>query len=222
MFKKIILRDETIAIGSSILLVGFAIAIGGKESGKVIAGLLIGASLGLFLDPVKECFVRALLGPKLSIELDRYYPPRTEPHRELYVRLKIQNTKKRTAKGCGAYLADIEKPDLATGRLGPTVFHDTFPLHWAYDAALVTVDLPQRVPRYLDLVSVDESQGGIRPHHLGLPPNQGVPLYQELWDKSEKLRFTVVVTAEGIEPEVRRITVDRRGEWEPKLEIEKP
>jgi hypothetical protein len=215
---KKISRAEVTFIVVMLLLIVLAIVLVGKESYKVLAGLVIGAAFA----PIIELVTRFAWGPRLSVELDPYFPPRDVPNREVYVRLKIENTKKRLAKSCGAYLANVEKFDSATGCFAQTDFHDTFSLHWAYNAALANVDLPLHVPRFLDLVSVPESGNGIRPHHIGLPEGQDVPLYRPIWNTNGHFRLTVLVTAEGIEPEVRRITVDWRGEWPPKLAIEKP
>jgi hypothetical protein len=204
---KKISRSEIAFFLVMLPLVASALVLAGKESYKVVAGLLIGASFS----PIMELVTRFVRGPQLSIELDPYFPPRSAPQREVYVRLRVENTKKRTAKGCGAYLANVEKLDSATGHFAPTNFRDTFPLHWAYDATQTSVDLPLHVPRYLDLVSVPESGNGIRPHYAGLAEGEEVPLHRPIWGENGEFRLTVLVTAEGIEPEVRRITVSWRG-----------
>jgi hypothetical protein len=205
-----------------ILFVGIviALALGGGESYKLVVSLILGAILALYFDPLKQMVLLNLQGPRLEIELDEYLPPGT-PER-VFLRLQVTNAKPRVAAGCRAYVANIETFDTSLKDFAPTQFRDTFPLHWAYDGTLRTVDIPKRVPRYADVAIFTQSQQGFIPQ---ITNQEGetfdVPRYSDIWGQYGHLRLTVLIVAEGITPEVRYITFDWQGNWPPTFEMTK-
>jgi hypothetical protein len=194
-----------------------ALALSGGESYKLAAGLVLGAIVGLFIDPVRQLVVRIWQGPLLDVQLDLYYPPDSPTKRRIFVRLKVENQKSRIATGCRAYLVSVEPKQKSS-----IVFKDTFPLHWAYEHEVRSVDLPRGVPHYVDVATVDERLPGFVPALTNAKGQQiSIGLYAaSLWDgQNGEVALTVLVAAEGVKPIAHRIAIDWAGkEWPPKID----
>ncbi|HEV3300579.1 MAG TPA: hypothetical protein VG055_13105 [Planctomycetaceae bacterium] len=194
---------------------------GGPESTRVVAGLVLGALVGMFLDPFKQKVLLVLQGPKLEVELDEYFLEGAP--RRIYLRLRVTNAKERTAAACRAYLAKIETYDVSTKQYKPFPFRDTFPLNWAFEQVIKRLDIPMGISRYADLALFRDNSPGFVPQiSTEEGKNVDAPRYWEMCGAHGRFRLTVFLTADGTSPEAREVAIDCPGGWPPTYQISRP
>jgi hypothetical protein len=87
-------------------------------------------------------------------------------NRACHLQMKVVSRDWRTAKNCKAYLVRIEKRN-ERRQYTPTVYCDGLQLAWSgrgtTQAALVGIDVPKKVPQFVDVISVRENSPAFRP-----------------------------------------------------------
>ncbi len=200
-------------------LLALVVLLGLVAAPRVAVGGIIGFVTAVFADPLRRWVYR----PELKLEFDEDVPgcklrtpERSKPtdtqsmEREAYyVRVKVANAAASLARGCRAYLVNVERRDHA-GEFQPTDYCDTIPLPWSYrgEQAYRPVDLPNGVVQFVDLLSTrsdaEEFQPAIRPFPYA---------YRGLFREHGQFRFTVQVSGENVAPTRIRITFDWLGGW---------
>lgn len=200
--------------------------------------LLVGWLLGLLTKELSERITLWIRGPRLrpsfgqgedcvTLTPEEFDVPtgsgsvsiRKERRVVFFARLCVTNIKPRIAAKCQAWLVNVERRD-EHGQFKPTVFKDSIPLIWSYNAKADTVDIAQRINRYVDLVRIQDDVPGLQPQlrsHSGdvLLPHRFGPLFRE----NGTYRFTVLVSAQDVQPEQIRVLVTRAEQWPPKAEL---
>ena len=130
--------------------------------------------------------------------------------RACYLRIRARNRKWRLARGCRAYLVNVELRD-ANGRFQPTSYCDSMQLAWsaASEEAYSAIDLPRGLSRFVDVVSTRESSGDFRPA-LQFFLNRDL----DLWRRNGEFRLTVLVAGDGIQPKSLKIRFVWTGRWD--------
>ncbi len=134
----------------------------------------------------------------------------------MYARVRVTNTKPRIAQRVRAWLVNIEEQ--VDGEFRPTIFRDSMPLIWSYNAEIDAADLPQSINRYVDVVRVQSDQPGYEPclrAHDGtvLKPLRFAPLFA----RNGVFRLTVLVSAQDTAPQQIRLILSMDGNWPPKV-----
>lgn len=201
--------------------------------------LLLGAwLLGLLTKELSERITLWIRGPKLQLAFTNTEDCETLTPEEFQVnvapniastkkdervvyfaRIRVTNPKSRIATKCQGWLVNVE---VANGQGGfkPTIFKDSIPLIWSYNAQAETVDIAQGVNRYLDLIRIQDDSPGFEPQ---LRSHSGAVLrplrYQHLFSENQTLRFTVLVAAQDIEPQKIPVIVSRGEQWPPQAQL---
>ena len=195
---------------------------------KILVGWLLGVLTPLF----SERITLWLRGPKLKLDFTDADDCLTITSEEFQVtlasfekrdvffaRIKVTNLKPRIATKCQAWLIDVETGD-GQGGFKPTIFKDSIPLIWSYNAEAETIDIAQGVNRYLDLVKIQDNLPGFQPQMRSHSGGVLSPLrYQHLFGENGTLRFTVLVSAQDIKPRRIRVVVSRGDQWPPKAAL---
>lgn len=200
--------------------------------------LLGGWFLGLLTKEISERITLWTRGPKLRLEFSnsedcvtltpeefatnvRRDTASTQKSKRVvfFARIRVTNLKPRIATKCQGWLVDVEVDD-GQGNFKPTIFKDSIPLIWSYNAEVETVDIAQGVNRYLDLVRIQSDLPGLQPQ---MRKHSGELLeilrYEHLFKANGRFRFTVHVSASEITPQTIRVIVTRGGEWPPQARL---
>ena len=127
-------------------------------------------------------------------------------HNTVHVRINVTNSKRRMARNCRAYLADLEKRIDGEWR---RLLWDTVQLRWSSlwaNGSVFEVDVPHDVTFRVDLFNTVE--GDIHFSPLAQMPNYYKP------ESCGEYRFTVVVTAEGATTVRKQFTLRCDRDWQ--------
>jgi len=130
-----------------------------------------------------------------------------QPTAACYVRVKVVNCGRRTARHCQGYLENVEA---CVGReVRETDYADFMRLVWSYSAGSPSLDLLPEVPHWLDVISTLE-------HHDGffLQTDPKATRYSEGFGATCVYRLTIKVFAEDAEPARAFVYVDWNGNWD--------
>jgi len=120
-----------------------------------------------------------------------------------YFRISVENTKRRPARNCRAYLTEVHRHD---GKKWVTMpYHDTMPLNWSYhrdDDAVTGVVIP-RGPRY----HVDVAKTVKNRDVLVLLTKPEAVRYADLLRSTGVYRLTVQVSADEMASQERSICI---------------
>jgi hypothetical protein len=130
-----------------------------------------------------------------------------------WVRVRVQTTRNRIAKGCRPYLVKVEIEE--QGQFRPSNFVDTLRLKWSSQPPNETVgpvDIPKGVSQFVDVLSTDRSS----PNRYFDQTAQGVPQYcRALFDERPKtLRLTILVTADEAKSATTSFVFRWKGVWD--------
>jgi len=201
--------------------------------------LVAGWLLGLFAKELSERISVLVRGPKLVVEFGDGEDCLTltpEEHQEqindhsvtvarkqrlvFFARIRVTNAKPRMASRCQAWLVNVESQDDA-GQFRPTVFKDSIPLIWSYNAEIETVDIPQGINRYVDLARVRSDVDGFQPQLRSHSGEVLFPLrYGPLFTSNGIFRLTVLVSAQDVKPQQIKIVLSWDGAWPPRAELD--
>jgi hypothetical protein len=146
---------------------------------KVLLGWLLGLFswfLGLLTKELSERLTLWIRGPKLILEFTNTEDCETltpEVYSNVaagqtcqqivfFARIRVTNLKPRIAMKCQGWLVKVEKGD-EQGGFEPTIFKDSIPLIWSYNAEAESVDIAHGVNLYLDLVRIQKDVLGFQP-----------------------------------------------------------
>jgi len=190
-----------------------------------IVGAMLGFGAAIFVEPIKSW----LYGPKLEVSFDDSpeFQTQTHEHQKImttedpnkkkiiyykasYIRIKVINTKPALAKGCRAYLVNVEKQK-DDGKFYDTIYCDSIPLAWSArgDQRFLPVDIPKDVNQFVDLISTREISSDYNPElqfHLYR--------YVDLFKEHGKFKFTVQVSGENVDPVFINVFFTWNGSWD--------
>ena len=179
-----------------------------------IISFLSGAATAVFAEPLRRWIYR----PSLTLEFtvaDHFVAKTRESsgtsvYDAYYVRLKVTNRRRSLAKGCRAYLIDIERRG-SSGAWEPTEYCESLQLGWSArgTGAYEALDLPHTVPHFIDVVSPRSVSTTFLPA-LSLHLYR----YEHLFATPGTYRFTVLVSGDGVKPATLRISFEWTGQWD--------
>jgi hypothetical protein len=168
----------------------------------------------LFAEPLR----RWLWAPRLKLTFgtSQHFLTRTPEvsptgqYESLFVRVKAVNKRAALAKGCRAYLVNIERKG-ASGQFEPTEYCESLQLAWASqaDQSFTAFDLPRGVPHFVDIMSTRPTSPAFAPATKVTPFR-----YTQMLQTPGTYRFTVVVSGDGVQPATIRPTVSWTGVWD--------
>src|SRR5262249_46551121 len=146
---------------------------------------VLGWGVGVVSAVVTDALKRWWFAPSLALTFgegaeyhtrtDEYYKDAAEdarPHPAIFIRAKVVNETSSLAKGCRAYLTNIERKD-AAGFFVATAYAESFQLQWASQdeaGSFGPIDLPQNVPHFIDIVSArQQPTARFQPHFKTYP-----------------------------------------------------
>lgn len=189
--------------------------------------------LGLFTKELSERITIWVRGPRLRAEFEdaedcvtltpEEYQVRTGPSTVaarkgqrvvMYARLRVTNVKPRIAQDVRAWLVNVEEQ--VDGEFQPTIFRDSMPLIWSYNAEVDSADMPQSVSRHVDVVRIQSDLPGYEPC---LRAHDGTVLrplrFKPLFERYGVFRFTVLVSAQDVAPQQVKLVIRWDGNWPP-------
>lgn len=195
---------------------------------------IVGFISALLVEPIRKKLFR----PRLELEFknNRDFKTLTPEHtimgesKAIFVRVRVKNKSWYTAFGCRAYLVNIERKN-NVGFFERTEFVDSLRLAWSCqprDDSYRSVDMPKNVNQFIDVFSTRPEfrsrMGGASFEQTLVPENftstfslntQLMPIrYKKLTEEEGQYRYTIVVTADGVEPKVIRIIFKWNKDWE--------
>ena len=101
---------------------------------NLLIGLLGGFFIAVFAEPFRQWILKPVLKPEFKKDLPDFvtFTPMTHGQ-AYYIRVKVNNIKlvaRTVAKGCKAYLVNIEKKQ-PNGEFGSTIYCDSIQLAWS-------------------------------------------------------------------------------------------
>jgi hypothetical protein len=177
-------------------------------------GFLGGFFTALFAEPLRRWIYAPRL--KLTFGASNHFLTRTPEvsptgqYESLFVRIKVENTRAVLAKGCRAYLVNIERKAIS-GLFEGTAYCESLQLAWASQAeqSFAAFDLPRSVPHFVDIISTRPTSPA-----FALATKVTPLRYIQLVGTPGTYRFTVVVSGDGVKPATIRPTVSWNGTWD--------
>lgn len=124
-----------------------------------------------------------------------------------YLRVKVVNCGRRTARSCTGYLANME---VWRDRVFcETKYADYMRLVWSHSPGIPRIDLLPEVPHWLDLVSTLEYD-----QRFFIETDPKAPQYAGGFDDSSVFRLTVRVFAEDAEPAESLVYLQWKRQWD--------
>ncbi len=117
-----------------------------------------------------------------------------------YVRVKVKNDSRSTAKDCMAYLTKIERMNEHGHYV--TLHQDPLPLGWAF-IGQIPRNLPPQIEFFFDVFSTKSFENRV------IPETQPKALiWKSILTGNATYRFSVVVTGENVEPLATTVEVE--------------
>lgn len=139
--------------------------------------------------------------------------PRT-PHQIVYARVRIRSVGVTWLTDCRAWLVGIERFDAEAQVYRQTVFQESVPLIFSYSPQLESIQVPENVVRHFDLIKLDTLYDQVEPQIKAMAPDvyEGIedwvyrPIqFRDLFRTQGRLRYRIVVTADGAKPAFKEI-----------------
>ena len=146
--------------------------------------------------------------PKLQIDYEGTRVNKAETDNEIYIRARVRNSGRRTAKGARVFLTSLSEVQ-PTGILHPTSLHDSKPLAWS-GWTFAPRDIPpaSRVHFYIDLMRVSKHEPGRL-----FSVEQLFASQTALQKYSGTYRFQLTLTADNAKPATCEIDVTYKQDW---------
>lgn len=170
---------------------------------SAVAAVLGGLFAGLFAGPLSRMLERKLIGPKLVIDysgdenggrLESSYSAGGANVEEIFIRLRVRNDGKSTARSCVAYLRGLD--EVYASGTKPTKFFDSIPLQWA--SAKIDCeprDIPPGVSQFVNLVGISKYASG-----WNFKTKELFASHAPLKDFKGTYRFAVLVSGDFVHP----------------------
>jgi hypothetical protein len=175
-----------------------------------LAALISGFLIAVLSEPLRQW----LFKPELDLEFKKEedFITKTPMHHgeAYYIRVKVTNTKRRVARGCKAYLVNIEKKQ-QDGEFHRTIYCDTIQLPWSNSRndAFNGVDLSKGVNQFLDVIKTSPALNIFVPQISPRPYR-----YESLYREIGVFRFTIQISAENADPKVIELIFTWSGKWD--------
>ncbi|KKM70309.1 hypothetical protein LCGC14_1441970 [marine sediment metagenome] len=179
-----------------------------------ILSFVAGALTAVLAEPLRRWIFR----PTLTLEFKNteHFVTRSKErssestYDSYWVRAKATNSSASLARGCRAFLTDIERLG-PSGSWQPTDYCESLQLAWSArdEASFSALDLPHDIPHFIDIVST-------RCVTASFLPTLSVKLYRydALFSTPGTYRFTVLVSGDGVKPATLRIRFEWTGQWD--------
>lgn len=173
---------------------------------------------GFLIAVLAEPLRHFLFKPKLELEFKKEQDfitktPMTSGRDSYYIRVKVTNKKRNVARGCRAYLINIEKEN--NGRkFEQTSFCDSIPLAWSNQKLgeqYNGINLSKGVNQFVDIIATfphTEFLDYFEPQ-LKVRPLRYEPLFREIG----VFRFTIQVATENADPKIIKLIFKWHGKW---------
>lgn len=205
----------------------------------MVPGAVAGFFSGIIGGYILECLRRFYFVPELSFvweEGKKGFTPTAQVRGPLteksgqevqarYVRVAIRNDSetKTSAKACRAYLTDIKL--VTNGTTVETGFAETLRLRWAYEGPNgelhAGIDIPRDVTVFFDVFSSQEPSSWMDDHDPGqrilefaAKDAREAPELLRILGFNATYRFSLMVTAEGVDPKRSELDVRIGGQWD--------
>lgn len=142
----------------------------------VTAGsFILGFLSAVFVDPFREWLFRPNL--QISFQNDSRCVARTpergdgQEREAFYIRIRVENTKRRLAKQLKAYLVNVETRN-NNGDFEQSVYADSIQLAWSCripNFALDPIDLPKGIDQYADVIATNSFSNSYIPQIMPFP-----------------------------------------------------
>lgn len=129
------------------------------------------------------------------------------PTSAFYLRVKITNRGRRTARNCRVYLANVEVQQGKKCR--DTEYVDFMRLVWSHHPGIPSLDLLPEVPHWVDVISTLENC-----HHFFLETDPKAEKYRDGFGETTMYRLTIRAYAEDAESAEAIIYLRWSGDWE--------
>jgi hypothetical protein len=176
-----------------------------------VISFLAGFASAVFAEPLRQKIFRP--GIQLSFSgaddcITR--TPTSGAGTATYIRVKVTSSKRRSAKGCRAFLVGIETKS-SGGKFAPTEFVDSLPLAWSCSppgTERTPRDLLWGVNQYIDVVAVLDSRNYLEPQFAPIPHR-----YISIFSATEQIyRFTILVSGDGVQPSQLCLVITWKGD----------
>ncbi len=192
-------------------------------------------------EPIKRKIFKPVL--ELDFKNNQDFKTRTPEYTTMgeseavYIRVGVRNKSWFTALGCRAHLVNIEIKN-KEGRFERTEFVDTLRLAWSCqppsENAFRPIDIPKNVNQFADVFSTRPSfrmrtntltfRESLSPGNFASTfrfETQLMPLrYEKLAGTEGEYRYTILVTADGVDPKFIKLIFKWSKDWE-NFEVEK-
>ena len=176
-----------------------------------LAFFLSGFLIAVFAEPLRQL----LFKPKLELEFKegqdfRTPTPMTSGRDSYYIRVKVTNKKRNVARGCRAYLVNVEKEN-DRGKFEQTSYCDSIPLAWSNQTLgeqYKGIDLSKGINQFVDIIATFSHTDYFEPQIVVRPLR-----YESLFKESGVFRFTIQISAENADPEIIKLIFKWQGNW---------
>lgn len=182
-------------------------------------GILGGVIGGAITAVVVEIVIRKLFGPKLAVDfhvdrpLESYFTHTTTVEGQpcCYVKIKVVNAGKRSAKNCRGFLVAFEEWNPTTSKYEAVAGNDTLQLIWTQspkEEERLGFDMSPGVGRFLDVVTTAEGQP-----NFWFCTSRNPTKFHPYLSRPGKYRLVIQVSAEEAEPKLIPLLLDWDGNW---------
>ena len=177
---------------------------------SLIIALFSGFFIAVFAEPLRQWLFKPIVKLEFNKDLPDFVTHTPMTHGQAcYIRVKVNNERRNVAKGCKAYLVNIEK-EQPNGEFCSTIYCDSIQLAWsnrgknAYDG----IDLSKGVNQFVDVITSYSNRTDFEPQTF-VKPNRYKPLFKQ----QGVFRFTIQISAENADPETIKIKLNWSGQW---------
>jgi hypothetical protein len=167
--------------------------------------VFFGAVIGILASPMHDLLRRWLFGPRLRVVMPVHVVSvAREDYEEVYVRLRVLNSGRGTAKNCRGYLIGILLRE-SGGHCSATQYEDVLNLKWAYGDHDSGCDILPGVWQYLDVINAKSGRW-----NPVVKPQSQSPRYVDLGTPG---RYSLVVAIAAENAACQQVTVE--WNWDP-------
>ncbi len=194
----------------------------------VFCGWFLAMVSALVVEYVKRRLFRPILQPEHTkqpgfVVLTQVKGIMVEKYDAKYLRVGVRNRGRTTAKGCRAYLTEIERSEGARF-VKADFYRDTLRLRWAYEAEEGDlhegIDIPRGIIIHFDVLSTKTgatSAGASEDHRIIEVANRGLRYDRDrLMNKLEygqRYRLRILVVADDADPQPTDVVVAMGPTW---------
>ena len=171
-----------------------------------LQGPILSVEVGNGRGFVNEYPLKLSLANRMALHTKRTMHSPPVPTTAYYLRVCVVNRGRRAARGCKAYLANVEVQD--SKEFHETRYADFMRLVWSHHARLQSLDLLPEVPHWLDVVSTKEHDS-----RFFLRTDPQSTRYADGFGDTSVYRLTIRLFAEDAEPVQTFVYLHWKGQW---------